>query len=261
MAAARGVLRVLAYHAVAPLPVPRESPLWRYGIPAPEFLAHLDQLAQAGFSFVDAEGLLGWLEGRAALPRRAVLVTFDDCHESVEAAAVMMERRGIPGVAFAITQALDAPPPDFRGLQPPLDAGGLARLARHGLELGAHGHTHRRLTRLDRGELLAETAGAIARLQSACGGPVRLYAYPYGDHDRRVRDCVREAGARAAFTTDPGVVGHGADPFGLRRIEIFRGETGLAFRAKVETGGGLLRLRASIRLRSRLRRLSERRQP
>jgi peptidoglycan/xylan/chitin deacetylase (PgdA/CDA1 family) len=247
-----GALRVLAYHAIAPLPP--TSPLFRYGVPLADFRRHIDQLSRAGFTFIDAEGVLAFLHGRGA-PARSVLLTFDDGHRSVEHAADVMERRGIPGVAFAISGALDDRERDFSGLGPHLDEAGLRRLVRYGFEIGAHSETHPRLTQTTDLELWSETAGALGRLRTAGLGRVRLFAYPYGDYDRRVRDGVERAGALAAFTVDPGLIRRADDRFTLRRIEIFRGDNGLAFRTKVETGGGLERVRAGLRVRSRLRRL------
>jgi peptidoglycan/xylan/chitin deacetylase (PgdA/CDA1 family) len=252
-------LRVLAYHAICALPV--TSPLRRYGVPPADFSAQLDLLLRANYSFIDGDSLLGFLEGRTTLPARAVLLTFDDCHESVEHAAEIIHSRGIPAVAFAISGSLAASAQDFGAIGPLLNSSGLLRLVTQGVEIGAHSHTHPWLTTLNRADLSAETTGAIARLRSAGVGAVRWYAYPYGAHNERVRDFVRQAGVSAAFTVDPGFARREDDWFGLSRILIEYGETGLAFRAKVETGGGLSRVRARLRVRSRLCQLYRRRVP
>jgi peptidoglycan/xylan/chitin deacetylase (PgdA/CDA1 family) len=176
----------------------------------------------------------------------------------VERAAEIMERRGVPGVAFAVSRALEPDVPDLCGTGTLLDRAGLRRLVRHGLEIGAHSHTHRPLVYVDETDLWTETEGSIRRLTAAGVGTVRLFAYPYGAHDARVRQCVARAGARAAFTVDPGFAVAGSSPLALPRIEIYRGDTGLALRIKVETGGAMLRVRACLRLRSRAGALARR---
>ena len=58
------------------------------------------------------------------------------------------------------------------------------------------------------------------RIEDELGRPVRHFAYPYGKHDQRVVDAVREAGYVTACTTVRGAVREGADPFLLPRLTI-----------------------------------------
>jgi hypothetical protein len=74
-------LRVLSYHAIADLAgTPVLEP---YGVPPDMFRRQLDALLQAGFRFVSADEFLRFLHGRGGLPRRALLLTFDDCYEEL----------------------------------------------------------------------------------------------------------------------------------------------------------------------------------
>ena len=254
MTLARTIVRVLAYHAIVDLPP--GHPQKRYGVGRDVFIRHLDQIASAGHQFISGDQLLAHLDRGAALPRRPVLVTFDDCHETILDAAAILERRGIPAVAFAIGVSLGPSAPTVEGLGTLLNRAGLERLRGHGIEIGAHSDTHPALTVLPESRLWDETNGVMTRFTQAGLPRPRLYAYPYGDYDARVRDCVRRAGAAAAFTVRPGFVRHDADRFALPRIEVFSGDAGLTFRTKLETGGGISRIRAAVRLRSRLRRLA-----
>lgn len=249
------VLRILAYHAISDLR--RSTPLWRYGVPLSDFQAQIDQLGSAGYTFVSAGQMLGFLAAREPCPYRPVLLTFDDGYVSVVAAARWLKRQGIPSVAFVSSGALTGE--CLQGtVESPLDHDGMARLVEAGAEIGAHGHTHRPLPGLSDRQQREEIEGALARLTVAGLGTVRLFAYPYGEHDAGVREQVRRAGATAAMTADPGLVGAGDDPYRLRRIEVFRGDTGLTFLTKVATGGGLSLVRARLRVRSRMQRWAER---
>jgi peptidoglycan/xylan/chitin deacetylase (PgdA/CDA1 family) len=251
--AGRTVIRVLAYHAIADRPPGHHQR--RYGVPRHTFLQQIDEIASAGYHFIDADRFLAHLDRGVALPRHPVLVTFDDCHETILDAAEILERRGIPAVAFAIGISLGASALPVDGVGTVLNRAGLDRLRRYGVEIGAHSCTHPVLTALPDAQLWDETGGVLARFEEAGMPRPRLYAYPYGSHDARVRDCVRRAGAAAAFTVRPGVVRRSADAFALPRIELFRGDTGLALRSKLDTGGGIARMRAALRLRTRVRRL------
>jgi peptidoglycan/xylan/chitin deacetylase (PgdA/CDA1 family) len=46
---------------------------------AARFRHQLDSLRRAGYQFIHPDELLAYLDGRAGLPRRPLLLTFDDC--------------------------------------------------------------------------------------------------------------------------------------------------------------------------------------
>jgi peptidoglycan/xylan/chitin deacetylase (PgdA/CDA1 family) len=89
-------LAVLAYHGV-------DDPM-RFG-------SHLDHLKRTA-SPVSLEQVLASIDGGAPLPRRAVLVTFDDGHRSVlDAGLPMLAEREIPAVAFVVAGLVDTDRP------------------------------------------------------------------------------------------------------------------------------------------------------
>ncbi len=100
-AAATGSVVVLAFHAVSDLA--SDPVLAEYGVPPARFAEHLDALARRGRRFIDLETLLAALDGRAELPERAVLVSFDDAYvDLLSAGCPILEERSIPAVAFAV---------------------------------------------------------------------------------------------------------------------------------------------------------------
>jgi peptidoglycan/xylan/chitin deacetylase (PgdA/CDA1 family) len=229
-------LRVLAYHSIADFAgVPVLEP---YGVPPRVLERQLDLLPRLGFHFVSAEEALRSLEGRGGLPRRAVLLTFDDCYEDLlHVALPMLEHRGIPAVAFAVSghvggsnvwdQPIGAP-----GLRL-LDVKGLEELARRGIEIGAHSRSHCALPGLSDSALHQEIAGSVADLEADGLVRPRLFAYPYGEYDQRVTTATARAGLRAAFTVDPGRIGRRPVRHRPPRIEILRSDVGLRFLLKV----------------------------
>ena len=101
---------VLAYHAVDDLAGDRI--LEPYGVPAKRFGAQLDALSRAGRTFITLEALLEALEGRAPLPRGAVLLTFDDAYVSVLDA-------GVPELRDAASRRSCSPSPGTRAARTP----------------------------------------------------------------------------------------------------------------------------------------------
>ena len=91
-------LTVLAYHDIS---APRQ------------FEEHLNYLA-AEMHPVTLEQVISTLNGRQALPERAVLITFDDGHRSVfDTAMPMLRDRSVPAVVFVIAGLLDTQRPPW----------------------------------------------------------------------------------------------------------------------------------------------------
>lgn len=89
-------LTVLAYHGVGD---------------ADRFQRQLDHLART-MRPVSLDQVIEATTGRAELPRRAVLITFDDGERSVlETAAPLLRERGLPAVAFVVAGLLDTDEP------------------------------------------------------------------------------------------------------------------------------------------------------
>jgi peptidoglycan/xylan/chitin deacetylase (PgdA/CDA1 family)/glycosyltransferase involved in cell wall biosynthesis len=226
-------LVVLCYHTIADLagdPVLRD-----YGIPAERFSRQLDHLIARGCRFVGAEEACAFLAGQAKLPRRAVLLTFDDCYAGLETVArEILAPRGIGAVVFAVTGKTSNEwdqPLGARRLAL-LDAEGLDELRGHGFEIGCHSRTHRPMPALGDIELESETRGAADDLERAGLPRPRLFAYPYGERDARAAGAVRTAGFAAAFGLRHGRAWAGSDPFDLPRVEILARDRGWRFRVK-----------------------------
>jgi peptidoglycan/xylan/chitin deacetylase (PgdA/CDA1 family)/glycosyltransferase involved in cell wall biosynthesis len=229
----RGV--VLAYHAIADL---SEDPvLAEYGVPPVRFAEHLDMLLRTRYRFISLTDVLRALEGEQALPRRAVLLTFDDAYaDFLTAAWPILAERGIPAVTFVVAgrigqtnewdRALGAKPLAL------LTDEGLRAVARQGVEIGSHGMTHRRLPALDGVELDEEVRASALRVASLGLPRPRAFSYPHGQYDERVLDAVHDAGYDAAFTADPGVL-RPVDRYTLPRIEVSAQDTPRALRIKV----------------------------
>lgn len=222
----RRPFRVLGYHSISDLR--GAARLEQYGIPELQFRRQLRLLRRAGCHFISLTEALSATGGRSGLPRRAVLVTFDDCYTDLLSNGLpALQDEGVPAAAFAVagrvgqTNSWDTVigAPEI----PLLDAAGLLRLERAGVEIGVHGSTHQPLTAVDDDGLTEETAGATAELTSLGLRPPRAFAYPHGENDERSRRAVANAGLEAAFTITPGMLRPGqVDPFALPRIEVLR---------------------------------------
>lgn len=248
---------VLAYHSLSDLSGDRV--LEQYGITGEALAAQLDHLAARGHEFVDLDLLLAALDGRASLPKRATLVTFDDAYADLLPTAVeVLSSREIPAVVFAVSGRLGGVNEWDRHLGatelPLLDAEGLRALAAGGIEIGSHSVSHPALTKGDEEEIAAEIRVSAEQLEAAGLPRPRAFAYPYGERDARATAAAAAAGYRAAFTIDPGRVRTGSNRFALPRVEVLASDTNRALSLKLATLGWPNRVRDKILRLARTRR-------
>lgn len=162
---------------------------------------------------------------------RLLHVTFDDGFRSVLDALPALERLGVPTTVFACTGLADGGRPfpvskvvdDGRPSDADLatmDWETLRRLTDQGIEVGSHSVSHPHLTQLSDRELASELHDSREQLEDELRRPCRLLAYPYGDHDDRVRAAARLVGYEAAFAL-PGRA-KPVDRFAVPRIGIWR---------------------------------------
>jgi peptidoglycan/xylan/chitin deacetylase (PgdA/CDA1 family) len=88
------------------------------------------------------------------------------------------------------------------------------------IEIGAHTVSHPALSTLAPDEQRAEIAQSKAQLEALVARPLTSFAYPFGDQGVDTAGLVREAGFRAACTTEAAAVRRGADPCQLPRIAV-----------------------------------------
>ena len=173
---------------------------------------------------------------------RTFHITFDDAFRSVERVLGALERLAVPCTIFACAGLAEHgarfPVPELRDRLPPdedelltMRWEMLRALAERGVEIGSHTVSHRHLPALDQEDLLAELLDSRERLEERLDRPCRFLAYPYGDHDARVRAAARAANYAAAFTLEPPRGGH--DPLALPRVGVYRRDSILRFSAKV----------------------------
>ena len=205
---------ILMLHHVEPLPLDPPALHPNSYLGRGDFAALLDTLAARRYrTWTLAEAVERCQNGRP-LPRRSVVLTFDDgCRCFRDHALPELERRGMTATLFAVSGELGGTNRWDREAgerkEELLGAEDLRRLAAAGIEIGSHGRHHRDLTACGPEELRAELEGSRADLERVTGVPVRTFCYPYGRLDARAREAARAAGYLAAA----GIHGHpGARP-------------------------------------------------
>lgn len=100
-----------------------------------------------------------------------------------------------------------------------------------GVDLGAHSATHRSLPALDDRDLRQEIAGSREIIKGRTGVTPEFFTYPYGLWNERVRQTVRAAGYRAAFTLAEAHPAATIDAWTIPRVNVPAGIEDSAFQA------------------------------
>lgn len=234
---------VLMYHAVDE---PRGTAEARFCVRPAAFREQMKWLLCAGYQPVPANSLVTALRQDTPLPPRAIVVTFDDGFECFYRNALpILVELDIPATIFAVAGKLGGTNDWMQAKGWParrlMDAAQLRGLQDQGITIGCHGLTHVAMPAIDDAQLRAETTTAREVLSRASGSEVTLFAYPHGAQGVRERQAVQTAGFVAAFSTMSGFNNAGADPFALRRIDVYGSDTLATFHRKV--GFGVNRIR------------------
>ncbi len=204
-----------------------------------DFRAQMVWLKQSGRALVSLRQVVDALDGRGSLPARATAVTFDDAYEDfVEHALPVVSELSIPTTLFAVAGRVGGTNDWDRKRGEPARAllgwPGLRQAAGAGVEIGSHSMTHPDLRTVSSEALAQECRASRALLEDGIGRPIRLFAYPHGAHDARVKAAVREAGydgAAAVLLRATDLLR--SDRFALMRVIVHADRGPRSFRARV----------------------------
>jgi peptidoglycan/xylan/chitin deacetylase (PgdA/CDA1 family) len=193
-------------------------------------------LAKQGYRVVRLSELADFLAGKRELPKRAVVLTFDDGYTSTyEHAYPLLKKYGFPATVFLYT--------NFIGAKDALTWPQIREMAGSGLvDFQPHSRTHANLiVRLSgetdhqyRERLDTEIRAPRDLIRRSLSSEVIYYAYPYGDANDLVLERLSQADFRLGLTVNPGGNASFAFPLMLRRTMVF-GDRGLdAFKAALE---------------------------
>jgi peptidoglycan/xylan/chitin deacetylase (PgdA/CDA1 family) len=212
----RTAVPVLMYHAIG-VP-PARAPFPELFVSAAGFRLQMAALHRTGYHPITLGHAWAAWHGRARLPRRPVVLTFDDGYRGDYYHSMpALHRRGWPAVLNLLVANLHR-----RGWG--LKTWMVRRMIAAGWEVDSHTLTHPDLTTVSSARLRREVSGSRAVLRRLFHVPVDFFCYPAGAFDPQVEAAVRRAGYLAATTELPGPA-EPAQGEGLHRIRVDGGET------------------------------------
>ena len=149
---------------------------------------------------------------RGKVPRRSVMLTFDDGYEEIYRYAwPLLRGYGVPATVFVTPAEVGLP--GFATWEQ------IAEMAKDGIAIGSHTTHHAYLPLVREDRLSEELIESKRVIEERIGLPVYSISYPVGGFTPAVQAMVRQAGYRLACTTNRAASGS-LDRFALRRIKI-----------------------------------------
>lgn len=213
-------LPILMYHQIG-------RPARGLTVTPEDFAQQMDALVASGYTAVSLDTVLLAMAGeQAALPPKAVVLTFDDGYDCFyRNANPILEERGLTATIFVITGMVGDP-----GY---LSWEQITELVDQGYTVGCHTHMHPDLRLVSQDRLDREIADSKKALSEATGQDVLSFCYPAGEYNDRVLEAVRSAGFLGAVTTQPGTIDLGSHPYTLKRIRVDGRESLETFKRKL----------------------------
>jgi len=214
-------LTILMYHKVDELPRDVRTP--GNFVEPRLFAEQLDALADWGYRTIDFADWLAYRDGGRALPRRPLILTFDDGYTCFDTRAwPTIRARDMSAWVFLVADQIGGSNVWDRGEVsfPLLDAARIHALQTEGVRFGSHGDLHVPLARVPHEQARADLRRSRESLAELLGHSVDVVAYPFSNQNRAVRHLARDVGYRCAVRGKGRMNGKHTDRYGLRRIKM-----------------------------------------
>lgn len=184
-------------------------------IPPADFEAQMNYLSSHGYVTITPDELYSGLNGELELPKKPVLITFDDGYADNYANAFpILKYYGMRATIFVI--------PAFVGVYKNyLTWDELREMADNGISIESHTMNHFKLEELPDDDIRSELLNSKQILEEKLGYDVEFLAYPTGTYNLHIAGIAKEVGYKGAFTIKYGNVDLGSNFYALERVPIF----------------------------------------
>lgn len=178
-----------------------------------KFSDQLKYLKDNDYYFPTWDEVSDFVDGKVDLPKKSVVITIDDGHESLYKLAIPeLDKYKIPATAFIITKNFDT--------------SNLEKYKNSTIDFESHtDNMHRPGGTYGHGGIFPALSidKSVEDLKTSIeklGGNASALAYPYGDCTDRTKQAVQKAGIKLAFTTVNKKVKAGMNKYELPRVRI-----------------------------------------
>jgi len=205
----RYVVPILTYHHVG---IP--SGKWRLNtVSEKSFEYQMRFMKRHGFEVISFDDLVEGIKKGHQFARNTVVLQFDDGYEdNYKYAFPILKKYEFPAMVFLISDSIGKP--DF------LTWDEIKEMEKYNFLAGAHTRHHVYLPRADLDKAKDEIEGSKKVIEDRLGHSINYFCYPSGGFTEDVKRIVKEAGYKAAVTTNRGKDRYNVDLYELKRIHM-----------------------------------------
>jgi peptidoglycan/xylan/chitin deacetylase (PgdA/CDA1 family)/glycosyltransferase involved in cell wall biosynthesis len=213
---------VLMYHRVVPeAPTNSHHGVW---VTAQSFEQNLISLKQRCYSSITFEQYQLFLNRKFTLPKKPVILTFDDGYEdNYTCAFPLLKKFGFSAVIFLVADAIRRT--NFWDIDEPqvalMNNKQIREMSVAGTEFGSHTVMHPNLSQCSPEQIRKELVESKQVIEQLTGREIISIAYPYGAVNETIKSIAVETGYKFGIATNSGPLKFYEDLFEIRRIQIF----------------------------------------
>lgn len=205
-------LVIYAYHNIINHP-------WVFNVQLSKFEKQMTYLSSIG-EFISLKELELYFEGKIKLPQKSFIITFDDGYRGVKSVIEITKKYGISPIVFALGQEAKVDRFELSTKSPLLGKKELKYLKNIGWEVGSHGLTHKKLTKLSKVRIKMEIKDSKEYVEKQVDDKVTSFSYPHGKYNKEILDEVRSQGYSTGFTMDDRIVTKDTNRFAIPRVGV-----------------------------------------
>lgn len=236
------VLLAAAYILVSYIASKRVTPIFMYhsilddggalSVSRDNFAKQMKFLNDNGYSVISLDKLVYYISNGKTYAPKTVAITFDDgLEDNFINAFPALSKYSMPATIFLISNYVGKKDGYLTPDQ-------VLVMSKNGVDFGGHTENHAYLPGIaDKNILMREINGCKKPIEEYSHKEVKYFCYPLGGFNGEIKDIVKNAGYKAAFTTNRGINSLNNDLYELKRIKITNSDMNKPFHFRAKLSG------------------------
>lgn len=179
-----------------------------------ELKAQFEYFKTNNYDVVPLEKILNKLKNKEDIPSNWVALTIDDTYKSFyQNGLKLFKEYNYPFTLFVYVEATENKYGDFMTWDE------LKEVKKYG-EVELHSYSHPSLIKLSNEDIAKDTQKAIDIFEKNMGYKAKIYSYPFGEYDDRVKNEILKFGFDSILNQNNGSVNSKSDIFDINRIAL-----------------------------------------
>ncbi len=194
---------ILIYHKIGDNRTPSTN------VSVAKFKKQMKYLHDNGYSVLPLKKVVTMIKNRKKLPKKSVVLTFDDGYRTVFTHAFpIIKKYGYPVTVFLPTEAIEKRYPDYMTMKQ------IETMMKYGADFESHSYSHPKMAYKPKNWTYkrykmwidGELQKSIEFFKKNFGYKPYAFAIPYGEYNKTVIEEAENVGFKAILTQDPGSV-------------------------------------------------------